>query len=56
MSSCLTKIVGGCSVEQGELPWLCGLLHDEVLVCGASLIQNQPGVVVTAAHCLSDTR
>ena len=56
MSSCLTKIIGGCALEPLELPWLCGLLHEGVMVCGATLLQQAPHVVVTAAHCVTQDK
>ena len=57
MSSCVnSKIVGGCTVEPQELPWLCGLLHDGEMVCGATLLQQEPHVLVTAAHCVDQAK
>ena len=51
-----SKIVGGCPVRAGEMPWLCGLEVDGQQRCGASIIQTgtQRTVLLTAAHCLQD--
>ena len=57
MSSCVNfKIVGGCPLEPQELPWLCGLLHDGQVVCGATLLQESPPALVTAAHCVDEDK
>eukprot|EP00092_Neocalanus_flemingeri_P013267 GFUD01014299.1.p1 GENE.GFUD01014299.1~~GFUD01014299.1.p1 ORF type:complete len:693 (+),score=166.52 GFUD01014299.1:3-2081(+) len=57
MISCVNpKIVGGCPVEPQELPWLCGLLHDGEMRCGATLLQESPPVLLTAAHCVDNTK
>ena len=52
---CVTsKIVGGCLVRPGELPWLCGLEVEGELRCGATVIQlsSSHSILLTAAHCL----
>ena len=52
-----TRILGGCRVREGEMPWLCGLEVREHQ-CGATLLQVQDHhtVLLTAAHCLNQVR
>ena len=37
-----TKIVGGCTVRGGEMPWLCGLEVESEMRCGATVLQAGP--------------
>ncbi|CAL4103465.1 unnamed protein product, partial [Meganyctiphanes norvegica] len=53
VSTHTSKIVGGYTAQEGEMPWQVALLtKSNQLFCGGTLLS--PDVVLTAAHCLMD--
>lgn len=48
----LDRIVGGYTVGYYKYPWFAGLVVNDFVVCGGTLIA--PGYVVTAAHCYKE--
>jgi len=48
-----TRIVGGQDATENEFPWQCGILTSENIFygCGATIINCDPVIIVSAAHC-----
>ena len=48
-----TRIVGGEAATENQFPWTCGILtsDNKFYGCGATIINCNPVVIVSAAHC-----
>merc|ERR1711936_276288 len=47
------RVVGGQAASENQLPWQCGIMHPDNTFtgCAATLINCDPAILVTAAHC-----
>lgn len=51
-----SRIVNGLPIEASKFPWMVSLRSDLYHFCGASLINIDPIVMLSAAHCLDSFR
>ena len=52
-----TRIVGGQDARENQFPWQCGILNSDgsFYGCGATIINCDPVIIVSAAHCFQDS-
>lgn len=48
------RIVGGMDAEQGDAPYMVGVMRGTAIVCGASIISEN--YLVLAAHCVCNNQ
>ncbi|XP_058446576.1 transmembrane protease serine 11B-like protein isoform X2 [Malaya genurostris] len=46
-----SRIIGGISARNGELPWHVAIFYDDQYQCGGSIVSQRS--ILTAAHCLT---
>ncbi|XP_058824444.1 uncharacterized protein LOC131685060 [Topomyia yanbarensis] len=46
-----SRIIGGITAKNGELPWHVAIFYDDQYQCGGSIIARRS--ILTAAHCLT---
>lgn len=50
----ISRIIGGEEAIENEMPWMCAIMRSDNRWrgCGAALLNCNPVVIVTAAHCV----